>query len=107
MELIWMTLLPRQGTYCHIRDILKVGEIYQLLLDRQRTHYVRVIVIAGGEMRLWTPNSPDRALALHHHLLRYVGTDDLRIRIQISEKAARSILWGRDGSSFVPSITER
>jgi hypothetical protein len=94
MEVLWMTLLPRQGTYCHIRDIMKVGEIYQLLLDRQRTHYVRAITIVGEEMRMWTPHTPEDALVLHHYLLANVGVGDPRIRIQTSEKFSRSRMLG-------------
>jgi hypothetical protein len=94
MEVLWMTLVPRQGTYCHIRDIMKVGEIYQLLLDRQRTHYVRAITIVGEEMRMWTPHTPEDALVLHHYLLANVGVGDPRIRIQTSEKFSRSRMLG-------------
>lgn len=87
---MWATLIPKQGVYRHIKDTLQVGETHQTLLKMERTHYVEAISMCGDEMRKWELNSPDKILRFHHYLLRHVGVDDLRIRVRIMDKTART-----------------
>ena len=91
METVWMTLMPIHGEYCHIKNLCQIGEIYQVLLDRERTHNVEAISVCKSEMRKWTLTNPARVLVFHHYLLNRFGKEeDLKIRVIVSEKTART-----------------
>ena len=83
----WTTVWPKQGVYCHIRNITIIGEMYLYLQEIEKDHYINVISIWGDEMKKWVLNSQDKVLRLHHYLLARVGQDDLRVRINIKPKA--------------------